>query len=707
MIEVSPAEQFGNLRALARFTRLPEQEREGRDQLIRFLDAYEPTVEMDPIVDSLCAHFGLYPYLSPEHPALSTSEALALEFHRPPMYFEDERFVFHADQAAVFFRLLDGENVILSAPTSFGKSAILDALVASEKWNNLVVIVPTVALIDEVRRRLVRFAARYRIITHPSQEPAASRNIYVLTQERYLELPEDPEVDLFMIDEFYKLGSHNPDDQRMSMLNIAWNRLRATGAQYYLTGPNVDTLAEALDGALRESLYVSDYRTVAVDVEDRSHVVGDDRMADMATYWATLEGQTLVFVSAPSRAERAAMELTEFDSMSPPSAFAASVAEWMGANFHPAWRVAKALKRGVAVHTGPMPRSLQRIMVRLFADRAVSTLVCTSTLIEGVNTSAKNVIVFDKSIDRKPIDYFTFSNVRGRAGRMSSHRLGRVITYMPPPAQELMEVDIPIDSQSPEAPLSSIVQLPWSDLSRRSQGRLAGVVQQGFLSIDTIRENRGFDPDLQIEAARVLHGDASLRRRLEWNGYPTNSQAWGALEFGFTHLLTSRQKRGMSVGRLWKTIEAVREFKGDLGGLVKQQYGFRFNNEDISDVVAGVLAFQRNWMGFTVPSFLTAAQRIRNEVAATFGDPAANYELYVAQIESLFLAPGVLDLDEYGLPLPLSLKFAQMGMRQSQEIAEVLDSFASLARRDSVRARLSDVELWIVDDVLAGLGAGV
>ena len=82
-----------------------------------------------------------------------------------------------------------------------------------------------------------------------------------------------------------------------------------------------------------------------------------------------------------------------------------------------------------------------------------------------------------------------------------------------------------------------------------------------------------------------------------------------------------------------------------------------------------------------------------------------NYEFYLSQVENLFLAPSLLDLDEYGLPLPLALRFSDMGLVQGAGAAEVLESFIALAQRSDVRSRLSAVELWIVDDVLAGLGA--
>lgn len=701
MTEQTIGPDLSELRALARYTREPGLHEEGRERLIRFLDAY-PATHAESVVDSLCIHFGLYPYMGRDRQRLSTAEALAVEFHRPDIDLGDD-FLFHSEQSTIYYRLMDGESIILSAPTSFGKSVILDALVASEKWNDIVVIVPTVALIDEVRRRLVRFADRYTVVTHPSQEPT-ERNIYVLTQERFLELPDMPDVDLFMIDEFYKLGPHNSDDQRMSMLNIAWNRLRSTGAQYYLTGPNVDSLAETLDPELRATLFVSDYKTVAVNVEDRSEVADEDRLRDMETYWFDLEESTLVFVSSPARAERMAVNLSKFEAMPSAGAFAQEVATWLAEHFHPSWRVVEGLKGGVGTHTGPMPRSLQRIMIRLFGDGEISSLVCTTTLIEGVNTAAKNVIVYDKKIDRKPIDYFTFSNVRGRAGRMSRHFVGRVITYVAPPAEEAMDVDFPIDSQSEDAPLSSLIQLPEAQLTGKSRGRLNDVLTQSVLSLNTIRDNRGFDPELQVEAARMLRGSNSLRSTFAWNGYPTNAQARAVLEFGLQQLLAPRQRRGMNINRLWGILSAVRDTAGNLPELVAHQNAYRFPSEDLSDVVASVLAFQRNWMGFTIPSLLRATQRIFNEIATSLNEPRGNYEFYLSQVENLFLAPSLLDLDEYGLPLPLALRFSEMGMAQGTEAAEVLQSFVAMAQRDDVRARLSSVELWIVDDVLDGLG---
>ncbi|MEJ5888717.1 hypothetical protein WDZ16_09585 [Pseudokineococcus marinus] len=282
--------------------------------------------------------------------------------------------------------------------------------------------------------------------------------------------------------------------------------------------------------------------------------------------------------------------------------------------------------------------------------------------------------------------------------------MGNVITYMAPPAAVETEVDIPIDSQSEAAPLSSIVQLAERDLNSVSRERLQAVMGQPDLSIETIRANRGFDPELQIEAARQLKSQRALRRNFAWSGYPTANEGRAVLEFAFVQLMSPRQRRGMNVNRLLGTLGAVRDAQGDFRELVARQNMYRFPSEDLSDVVASVLAFQRNWMGFTIPSLLRASQRIYNEVATSLGEARGNYEFYLSRVENLFLAPNLLELDEYGLPLPLALRFSQLGMVEEGDISQVLESFIALAQQPRTRSALSEVELWIVDDVLAGLG---
>jgi ATP-dependent helicase YprA (DUF1998 family) len=147
-------ELLGELSAAGMLAQSDEDERiiAAREIAIRLLEHRERLGTQAVLLDSVLRQLGLFPYADAE--SLATRELVELETHRPEGL--DESVVFHRVQADVYRRLLDGENVVLSAPTSFGKSLIIDALVASGKYRNVVVVVPTIALIDETRRRLSR-----------------------------------------------------------------------------------------------------------------------------------------------------------------------------------------------------------------------------------------------------------------------------------------------------------------------------------------------------------------------------------------------------------------------------------------------------------------------------------------------------------------------------------------------------------------------
>ena len=85
------------------------------------------------------------------------------------------------------------------------------------------------------------------------------------TQERVRHRIDLTNIDFFVVDEFYKLDFRRVEDkQRAIELNLAFHQLAATGAQFYLLGPNV----QAIKGLDKYEFHFipSDYSTVAVDV---------------------------------------------------------------------------------------------------------------------------------------------------------------------------------------------------------------------------------------------------------------------------------------------------------------------------------------------------------------------------------------------------------------------------------------------------------
>lgn len=90
------------------------------------------------------------------------------------------------------------------------------------------------------------------------------------------------------------------------------------------------------------------------------------------------------------------------------------------------WGLIHALEHGVGIHHGKFPKYIQNEVLRLFNNGDFNYLFCTSTIIEGVNTNAKNVIIVNNSVGSTTMTAFALKNIKGRAGRYYHHTVGRV-----------------------------------------------------------------------------------------------------------------------------------------------------------------------------------------------------------------------------------------------------------------------------------------
>lgn len=689
---------FTNLRALALAAAAQEAEGDAddasvkllRSMVVRCLEYRGKLGPATPILDSLVRKLGLFPYLS-EDADLAVADALALEVHRSPV--KGGEIVFHTMQAVIYWRLLRGENVILSAPTSFGKSLIIDALMLSGRYRNMLVVVPTLALIDETRRRLARYDAGYKIVTHASQT-LGDQNVLVLTQERAIEREELPNLDFFAIDEFYKLGS---GDERAELLNRVFYRLRKTGAQYYLLGPNIEGLSDALPEQLQSEFLHTEDTTVALEVHTAP--VGEDRDQALVELCQSLEEPTLIFVSSPAKAHAAALTLLEAGLNRTDGSLDSAVA-WTSEHYHPEWIVGRALAAGIGVHHAQLPRSLGQFMVRAFEEGRIHFLICTSTLIEGVNTQAKNVVVLDNKIVNRRIDFFTFNNILGRGGRMFRHFTGRVYLFHDQPAEQLFEVDIPILSQGDAVPAGLLLHIDDADLQQGARQRLEPLLQQDSLPRGVLEANTGIDPERQIELAEELSTEpARWHQHLGWRGNPAYEQLETTCEVLFEYLQTnqlrgpyvrSAKQLAFRLSRLAQveTARALIDAEGNSAG-----------HGEVDRVVQEVSEFLRRIAGYAFPMRLRALERIQQVVFRRAGLTPGSYAPYAIRVENLFLPNPLIALDEYGIPPELARKLVD-DLRADGDLDLVLER---LAQVDPGRADLTSFEVELLSEAQKSL----
>lgn len=663
-----------------------EELRRARELIIRLVEHRGGLGDAEPMLDALLAKIGLYPYLEPGE--LDLSDLFAYEAHRPPGEFGDE-VIWHREQAYAYALLMDGRNVILSAPTSFGKSRVIDGVLASGRFSNVIVVVPTIALIDETRRRLSRLLGEsYKVLTHVSQE-AGEKTAYVLTQERVLEFEELPPVDLFVVDEFYKLSIEDLDagtDDRARLLNLAFYKLLQTGAQFYLLGPNIGGISEATLNQL-DCVWIDSWdTTVSVEViAELGNGSKDERLLAVAEACAVRGERTLVYCSSPERAETVAMQIADAG-LGRATGLAGEATDWMAAHYHPRWRAARALAAGVGVHHGQLPRALGTYMVGAFDREEISFLVCTPTLIEGVNTKAKNVIVYDATIGTQtPIDLFTYNNIRGRSGRMSAHISGRVYVFEEPPMPPLKEVDIPILSQSEETPADFFLGVEPEHVQSGPKERLAEMLETSPLNSKVFEASPtvGLQDQLKLAAA-IEDAPEETAAQISWGGpYPRNEQLLPIFEMVNEQVFGTRRRMGRPFGafsmrQLVFWISALAN--GDtprkvLDGQVKYAED---NDRDVDGAILAFLKFLRSGLSFEAPRWLRAAGAIQSVVLPHRGIPAGDYEPYIGRLENLFLPYPLAALDEYGLPVELIRKLEPQLLAAGEDIDALLKLLVNL-----------------------------
>lgn len=647
-----------------------EDRDQSRQLLIRTLDRRnEIPSELQGMLQALIREHGLFPYLR-DVVELPIADRLAYEVHRPSANFAGN-VVFHSEQAIVYERLLAGENVVLSAPTSFGKSLVIDAILAARDFTNAAVVVPTVALMDECRRRLSRLGDRYKVITHGTQR-LASRNLFVMTQERLLEMNNVPTLDFFAIDEFYKLDpSHS--DERSDQLNIVFRQLLATGAQFYLLGPNITGLTDPTSRSLRATFIETGFTTVVTDVE-RVNVSKEQLPDALARECRQAGPETLVFCRSPQRTREVAAWLIERDVGQ--STELNDAADWIARTYHPDWLVGRALRRGIGIHHGQLPRAIGHHMVRLFNERRLPYLLVTSTLIEGVNTSARNVLILDNIIANKKYDYFTFANIRGRSGRMSRHYIGRVVVFNPTPQPADLTVDVPSLTQSTLVSDQILLQLPEAELTEKSRRQLAPYFEQDVVDVDTIRQNKGLSPKRQLDAAQQLASDPRRwHTALRWrNAYPTTRQMRELGELLFA--LTGPGRGVRTANQLGARVNMLRHHRGDLRALFQQDID---RGTAIDVAIESAFDFARNWAQFKIPTALTGMTALADDVLGRAGLSTTNTAVFAGDLENLFLPPYTTVLEEYGLPASLTVKLASvLGLRQARSLDDVLSRLRTL-----------------------------
>lgn len=206
---------------------------------------------------------GFYPYIqknSSDLKIMSFADDVRMSYFQSDFL---ENTYLHKEQKKISNYLLSGKNIIASAPTSFGKSLLIEEIVASKKYKNIVIIQPTLALLDETRLKLKKYADDYKIVVRTSQPYSEDkRNLFLLTAERVMEYEPLPQIDFLIIDEFYKLSLRRKDDRADTLNNAFLKVVNKFHPRFYFLGPNIDGITDGFAEKYDAIFYKSDFSLV-------------------------------------------------------------------------------------------------------------------------------------------------------------------------------------------------------------------------------------------------------------------------------------------------------------------------------------------------------------------------------------------------------------------------------------------------------------
>lgn len=359
----------------------------------------------------------------------------------------------------------------LSASTSFGKTHIVFEIIKKMDYNNVILIFPTIALLSENLERLTSdknydyFISKFKIHTLSDVSQLGERNLFIYTPERFLSFVEkrndEVQFDFAFIDEVYKIDNEYIIDEevRENERDVAY-RLAVfeslkPNVDVLLAGPYIDfskrndsNYNASFDRFLAENqIDLVDYNNYEIvnksfcDIKNsRRYVIDDEltlnftnneknqRLIEIVQAITEVGQNSIIYCYSISSVESYAKKLISSNILSNHDTaeyadFIAHVTE----NFNKEWVVIEALKNGIGIHHGLVPKYLQKEIVSLFNRNLLRVLISTTTITEGVNTSAKNLVVLHHKKGNKLLKKFDAKNIAGRAGRFLYHYSGRVI----------------------------------------------------------------------------------------------------------------------------------------------------------------------------------------------------------------------------------------------------------------------------------------
>ncbi|KZL89405.1 DEAD/DEAH box helicase [Clostridium magnum] len=355
----------------------------------------------------------------------------------------DNKISLHPGQLSILNEIEENDALIVSAPTSFGKTFCIFEYIVRHNPKIVVLVVPTLALIDEYLKKIVKKYndkfSEYKIHTTLDEQKDYDfnkKNIFILTHDRVVKeslYTIFKRIDFLVIDEVYKLQMDITDD-RVLVLNMAYYHLSEIAKKYVLLAPFIGSIEDIDDLNKKPKFFKSTYSPVVNDVKVISIFDDKDRYKECKKLLDSFDksDKTLIYFPTVSGIYKYVNDILKDEPiLKKLDSNAENFIKWAKEEIHDDWCLVKALERGYLIHNGQIPIGTRLFQLDFYEESELyNILLCTSTLLEGVNTTAKNIVITrpsrisEKYDEKYNFTAFDFFNLVGSTGRLNQHLIG-------------------------------------------------------------------------------------------------------------------------------------------------------------------------------------------------------------------------------------------------------------------------------------------
>lgn len=624
-------------------------------------------------------------------------------------------------QKEIFDTFQKNKRLVVSAPTSFGKTRIVREIILHNNYKNIAFIMPTVSLLSEQYQELRKSVEGYTISKSSKVKIDEHKSyILVLTPERmsaFFEENPDFKIDFFVMDEIYKVD-YKLDDDRFRIFSDILYRLAKTDSDFYLAGPYISNFSKNFREKFNVELKKYSTEIVQKDiyaldnnknkgvhsVENGSIRIIGDKFKNLLRLVAeeSIDGKFLIYRYQKHLVEEIAKKFLDTCSVKPHNQ---ELIDYLSNSVSPNWDLISCIKRGIAFHHGAMPRHIQDLIIDEFNDNSehgLNYLFCTTSLTEGINSAAKNVVIYDKKIGSgDPLKTLDRKNIEGRAGRFMQHFIGRVF-HLETQDDDDGETSVEIEYlDNDKAALETLIQLEKDDVPRSKIDILKSY--NNFLSdlrIDPliIKENRFVKIDGQINLIQHLRENNNIDNYYFNEKLPTKDCLGNILSCCYEYLFTDHDKG--------------RNFNNDVGksiliGLTKYYIYYSPSFKDLltSDTVQRarnndnsriryVFDLMSKYFEFAWPKYLKTFTNIYNFVASWKNQPLISLDMVIAKLEYGTTENHEIILRDSGLPNEIVKKLSHYfrGCETYEDVYNV-----SRSKNKEIKMSIHPIESKILD----------